>query len=117
MPAQPLSFARYRRFTSESELSPGLEYEQGHGLFIDMEEFDDYFIEAVDIRGEDGTVLYQAYFGGCGGMLVYAAGTERLVAAAAQHQLYECEDSLRAPLAEAYANSNPKITERIVFDR
>ncbi|MCB9594701.1 MAG: hypothetical protein H6719_18420 [Sandaracinaceae bacterium] len=112
----PLSFTRYRRIGSEAELSAGLEHEHAYGLFVDMEEIDGYFVEAVDVVDREGAVVYQAYFGACGGMLVYAAGTDRMVAAAAQHHVYEGDPLLRRDLAAAYAAADPRVHEHIVFD-
>ncbi|MEZ4335061.1 MAG: hypothetical protein R3B82_00345 [Sandaracinaceae bacterium] len=117
MSDSPLSFTGYRRIARSTDLSPGLEHAQAYGLFIDMEDFDGYFIEAVDVVDAAGTVVYEAYFGATGGMLVYAAGTDRLVAAAAQHHVYEGDDSLRERLAAAYAAASPAIHEHIVFGR
>jgi len=111
-----LSFTSYRRILAVADLADGLEHEQACWLFVDMDEFDDYFIEAVDVVDERGRLLYQAYFGGIGGMLVYRAGTEELVATAAQHSIDRCEDQdLWAALGRAYATASPPIQETISF--
>lgn len=110
-----LTFTNYRRISRAEDLIEGLEYEQARYLFTDMEEFTDYFIEAVDVEDGKGKVIYQAYFGGCGGMLVYRRGTLELAATAAQHQRDQGELELWEALGQAYAEAEPEIKEHIVF--
>ena len=110
-----IRFTRYRRIFGEDELTKGLEQRQARGMFVDHEDFDDYFIEVVDVVDDNDTVLYEAYFGAIGGMRVFRSGTEELVAHACQHEIDKCEPELRAELAAAYKASNPKIVETIVF--
>lgn len=112
-----LRFTNHRQFSSVDELE-GLDRKQGHGLFVDHEDFPDYYVEVFDVVDGQDAHLHTAWFGGLGSMLVFRAGTDEVVASAAQHGLDRCKDkALWRGLGVAYASAEPKVSiTTICFD-